>query len=64
MEFKNIKVYGMGGNYSKWNKELVIQTALKYKRAKDFKYSKDGGGYCHAIRNNYSNELKYNRNAD
>ena len=59
-----VKAGGLGGNYSKWNKELVLKTALKYNCAKDFKYSKDGGGYCHAIRNKYNNELKYNKNAN
>lgn len=59
-----VKAGGLGGNYSRWNKELVLKTALTYKCAKDFKYSKDGGGYCHAIRNKYNNELKYNKNAN
>ena len=55
-----------GRNYTQVgiSKSEAVIKALKYNCAKDFKYSKDGGGYCHAIRNKYNNELKYNKNAN
>ena len=54
-----VKAGGLGGNYNKWSKEKVFETALKYNKATEFKYSKDGAGYCYAVRHKFTNELKY-----
>lgn len=53
---------GLGGNYSKWSKDKVLETALNYDNPNEFKYSKDGSGYCYAVRHKFTNELNYNGN--
>lgn len=53
------KAGGLGGNYNKWSKEKVLQAASRYSKAIEFKYSKDGAGYCYAIRHRFTNKLKY-----
>lgn len=56
------KAGGLGGNYNKWSKEKVLEAALKYSKAAEFKYSKDGSGYCYAVRHKFTNELVYKGN--
>ncbi len=57
-----VKAGGLGSNYNKWSKEKVLETALNYDNPKEFKYSKDGSGYCYAVRHKFTNELNYNGN--
>jgi len=57
-----VKAGGLGGNYCKWSKEKVLETALNYDNPNEFKYSKDGSGYCYAVRHKFTNELNYSEN--
>lgn len=55
------KTGGLGGTYRKWNEKKVIEAALNYKTASEFKYSKDCSAYCYATRNKITHKLKYRK---